>query len=53
VIPEALEDVAILSFALAHCEMGPRALAEHFGVPVERVHDILRRDLDEVVRQAR
>jgi hypothetical protein len=44
------EDRKILNFMFANMNMSPREVAEHFAVPVERVHDILRRDLAEVTK---
>jgi len=44
------EDRKILNFMFANMNMSPREVAEHFNVPKERVHDILARDLREVLR---
>lgn len=44
------EDRKILDFMFDHQRMSPREVARHFNIPVERVHDILRRDLVEVMR---
>lgn len=44
------EDRKILNFMLANSAMSNREFAAHFNVPVERIHDILRRDLAEVMK---
>jgi len=44
------EDREILNFMFANTTMSPREVAKHFDVPVERVHDILKRDLAEVLK---
>ena len=46
----SLEDRKILNFMFANMNMSPREVAKFFGVPIERVHDILRRDLAEVTK---
>ena len=47
------EDRKILNFMFANMRMSPREVAKHFNVPVERVRDILTRDLNEVMRDAK
>lgn len=47
------EDRKILNFMFDHMNMSPREVAKHFNLPVERVHDILTRDLNEVMRSAK
>ena len=49
----SVEDRKILNFMFANMNMSPREVAAHFNVPKERVHDILTRDLNEVMRSAR
>lgn len=44
------EDRKILNFMFANMALSPRQVAAHFDVPVERVRDILARDLAETVR---
>lgn len=46
------EDRKILNFMFANSNMSNKEFAEHFKVPIERIHDILRRDLAEVMRGA-
>ena len=46
------EDRKILNFMFDHLNMSPREVAKHFNISVERVHDILTRDLNEVMRAA-
>ena len=43
------EDRKILAFMLDHSDMSPRQVAARFMVPVEHIHDILKRDLAEVL----
>jgi DNA-directed RNA polymerase sigma subunit (sigma70/sigma32) len=44
------EDRKILDFMFANMNMSPHEVAAHFNVPKERVHDILARDLKEVLK---
>ena len=44
------EDRKILDFMFANMNMSPREVAAHFNIPKERVHDILARDLTEVLK---
>lgn len=44
------EDRKILNFMLANSTMSNREFAAHFNVPIERIHDILQRDLREVMK---
>jgi len=44
------EDRKILNFMFANLHMTNQQFAAHFEVPVERIHNILRRDLAEVTR---
>ena len=46
------EDRKILDFMFGNLNMSPREVAKHFDIPVERVHDILTRDLNAVMRAA-
>ncbi len=48
-----LTDAEILKFLYDHSELSPRECAAYLGVPKERVHDILRSDLAEILRGAR
>lgn len=43
--PLTSEERKILNFMFANLSMSPRAVAEHFGVPVEQIYSILARDL--------
>lgn len=47
------EDRKILNFMFTNMTMSPREVAEHFNVPKERVHDILARDLREVMKDTK
>jgi DNA-directed RNA polymerase sigma subunit (sigma70/sigma32) len=44
------EDRKILNFMFDNLSMSPRDVAKHFNIPRERVHDILARDLAEVMK---
>ena len=44
------ENRKILNFMFTNMVMSPREVAEHFNIPVERVRDILARDLAEVMK---
>jgi len=44
------EDRKILNFMFDHLDMSPREVAKHFHTSLEHVHDILQRDLKEVLR---
>jgi len=46
------EDRKILNFMFDNLNMSLREVAKHFNISVERVHDILTRDLNEVMRTA-
>jgi hypothetical protein len=48
--PNSIDDEDILNFMLANMHLSPRECAAHFGIPFERVRDILQRDLAEVMR---
>lgn len=47
------DDRKILNFMFANMNMSPRDVAKHFHITMEHVHDILRRDLNEVMKDAK